>query len=282
MPFFAAVTGFYAAAHFLRHSEQRFLSYAHDRFHRLYIPFMVWSGIYLLVRVAARYTFADSNMPLIETNVLWTGPSHHLWYIPFAFVASLTTAIYARLPFRQFTSIAALIFGSVVALTPRPEWMSGYTVSLSYDALPALSWGCAVGIITRGQLPSSHGFGLIGLSVFLTTVLLLSIVGRVRALENVAGIAGLFAGRVSVPRLIALAVPPGRLTYGIYLIHILFVEGVQKVLRKTGIHSSPFTDVFVFVVGASCSWTSTWLLAQSRISWIVGLSSPRRVNSNQS
>ena len=75
---------------------------------RLFIPFAAWSAIYGLL------LFRSSGPGAFRPTMLLYGTTIHLWYLPFAFVASLVAAVISRAFRRHAPDIACpacLLFG---------------------------------------------------------------------------------------------------------------------------------------------------------------------------
>ena len=257
VPFFAASLSLLAFRHGERLPAEAASDYLASRVRRLYVPFLAWSGVYLAFRLAARLVFPASHQPLVGWNVLWTGTAHHLWFLPFALFASALAYAAGRLAARRpgparLQALAWAIAGTTCAVIPRPASLPDYTLSLSYDALPAVLWACAWGACPPVRLAGRQlsRLGWLGLA---SGISLLLVAGRNRHIENVSGFMALLAGFGPAPAGLVRLLPSGRLAFGIYLSHILFVEGLQKVGHADGLAPAAWLDAVTFSLSLTLS-----------------------------
>lgn len=104
---------------------------------RLLLPWLIWSGVYGGLKLA---DIILTGRPLSAEFELWmllTGPSVHLWFLPFAFAASLALYPWARLWPLATAKAPVLILLPAVALVvlglaqdseqpiPLPQWSLG-------------------------------------------------------------------------------------------------------------------------------------------------------------
>ena len=126
---------------------------AKKKVQRLLMPWLFWSMIYggisLVKMISQNMTFSDVFSP----TMLLTGTRTHLWFLPFAFVASLLLALIHRkivnIP-DSYTITTAISIGALFILgcsmirswiplpTPLAQWLLG---------LPAIPLGFAIGRI---------------------------------------------------------------------------------------------------------------------------------------
>ncbi|WP_281932433.1 acyltransferase family protein [Roseibium album] len=91
LPMFVMLLVFYGAGRALSVSARRLL-----------VPWLIWSGIYAALKIAQSVV---TGTPLSDEFVPWmflTGPSIHLWFLPFSF---LFLAVCAAMPERMPTAL---------------------------------------------------------------------------------------------------------------------------------------------------------------------------------
>src|SRR5882762_389721 len=66
--------------------DEGFAVYAAQRFRRLYLPFLVWSLIYLLLRTMNRAFVVQKEPVHLNVSRLFMGTARHLWFLPFIFL----------------------------------------------------------------------------------------------------------------------------------------------------------------------------------------------------
>lgn len=186
-----------------------------ERARRLLLPWLWWSGFYGLVRLA------DGD-PL-QPWMLLTGPSLHLWFLPFAFVCSVAAFRWIQPGNRrQFIVLACALAGSL--------WWTGRGIYLGipFDqwlyVLPAAIYGLMMGIFWRWEL-----------------LALLAIFAPYQIALGSAAATGAF--RVFLPGT-ALTARLGEISLGVYILHPFFQGGLT---RFTGLRTGA-PDLAVAVV----------------------------------
>jgi fucose 4-O-acetylase-like acetyltransferase len=74
-----------------------------ERARRLLLPFLLWSVIQALARIAPAPHGGDDLLGWWKTSMLLTGTSTHLWFLPFAALLALVQAPQAH-PVYQWRS----------------------------------------------------------------------------------------------------------------------------------------------------------------------------------
>ena len=201
------------------------------RARRLLLPWVIWSAIFALLGVVL---WCTTQRPLAEIFYPWmlvTGASLHLWFLPYAFLASLCLPAIRRgvtglsrpafaLPLAA--SLLLLLASFAPALhsasdPPLAQW--GYGLP---SLLAGLAWGLAC---LRGGNPWP-----VGLAV-------LAVIGLAAALGWQAGALQLAIGFGAVLACTALPLPPSPLTafcarhsMGVYLVHPLCASALVRTL----------------------------------------------------
>lgn len=255
--------------------DTSWLHYTTKRLQRLYVPFLLWSIIYLLLRCAKHRFIPDASPIILGPATLVNGTAHHLWFLPFALVMSLLAfplGVWldrASEPLRLMVSIAAFVLGIVISLSPYPLPMDpvghpvSYFVNLGWDALPAalLAGGAAIALphIASARVAS------VATIAFVVTVIVLLVRGHHPLTAAVAGISLLaMALHVRIPESLHRSLTQlGSLSLGIYLIHVLFVEGFQALRQIMHISPSPVTDCLIVLLAIGLSVAGTWLVRRA-------------------
>ncbi|MCK4872850.1 MAG: acyltransferase [Phycisphaerales bacterium] len=304
VPFFALAAVFFTFHSLNRRPGQPFVAYTRARFARIYLPFLGWALIYHLARVAMSYV-SSAEPERLGAYLLWTGTTHHLWFMPFIFVVCLVAfwvAKASRLPtLGWIISLVCLIAGTYIAFAAarRPMWLDdigpgitgrldwAYAIRLCWDTLPAVLWGIAVSIAYHAvnrRLFQNIFVALIGAVLFVAALTFLYAgshelpvfghwwsEGRSTAAENLAGLGlCLVALQPWSGSLIRFVARFGPLTFGIYLSHILFVEGWQEAAKMLHIEASWMLDAGVFVIAGTCTIATVTLLRTNRYTRWLG------------
>lgn len=259
VPFFTFAALFLAFQSSLRHVESSLGSYVSTRFRRIYLVFLFWSLVYGIVRTIRDFTLRHTLPSLSIRDFLWDGTAHHLWFLPFVFVASSLSFAVARWTEKLRSSywpIAAFCagLGLVFALQHAPNSFKilGYTSELSADVLPSVLLAIAFAMIYARAAPELFCRRIVtvaGVLLWLICLAILLTTGRTILLETLSGF-GLFLAslnRSSTP-LTARMAGWGKFAFGIYILHVLFLEGFQDIARKIGWPPSPENDVITFLV----------------------------------
>jgi len=232
--------------------------YTVRRMRRLLVPWFIWSLIYLVALVAKRAVYGQSLRGLFSVSHLVTGMSIHLWYLPYAFLASVI--VYGlKLAYQKKHTYFFILIGFVATLlslafssfllergdlpTPLPQWLFG---------LPAVLLGTMLGLILTLEQREDRLF----FAVLLNIVVLGGLArlyqqhytrlvpSYVIALPLVC-LAFLRKGKTD-----RLSFQLGALTYGIYLLHPLLFYGLY--LLFPNVHDLIITAA-TFVLSAAAA-----------------------------
>lgn len=289
VPFFGAAAVLLMGQSLYANPLRRWGRFALGRAQRLLVPLWAWTVIYLVAR-NAKGQFVTGAGPLgWDWHNFIAGSAQHLWFLPALFAVSV-----ALFPVQRFAARAGRAAGQLLAaiavaagvawcLVPKQVHYAQdlMTVpgqfsilgSLTWDMVPALCWGLAAGVWFK-QAPAvvrSRVVTVTGLIVASVATALVCRHGRQIALENVAGLGCLaFAlGRWQGPWVDRLA-RLGALAYGIYLCHILWVQGFRAIAGKLGMAPAPWLDASKFAASTVLSILTAWGLSKSRATrWLV-------------
>ena len=142
--------------------------------------------------------------------------------------------------------------------------------------------GCAWGMLVsspganrccnRWKRPSGKQAGLAaGIGMFTVSMAMLACLGRSNLLETAAGV-GLALAAVNWP---AMTFPPvlaalGRVSLGIYCVHLLFIKIGESVASKLHVPAGTQLDLALFLLAAVSSADCAWVLSRWRCTrWLV-------------
>ena len=267
VPFFAVTLGYFAAQ-----STKPFTAYAAQRARSLYLPFLAWTVIYLGVRYLAAWALHHSA-PAIPPflSLISSGSAQHLWFLPFGFVLSITAYALRQ---RPRWALLGVLLAVAVTLLPRPHQGSlGYFLGLAHDnLLPGLA---GIWLAAKGPLQENARIRAASWVVALLAMGFELSLGRNAFIEAGLGLS-IFLATASAPAgQRDLDTRLGALAFGVYVVHVLFVEGFQDglayVLGSSGSPSLSLSlDLFVFASAAIASVGATLVLRRSSWTrWLV-------------
>jgi peptidoglycan/LPS O-acetylase OafA/YrhL len=289
VPFFAASGVYMAFGSAMRHGDVTILQYAQARFRRVYLVFLAWSVIYLGVRWAnALWVSHTGTVHTTLIDFFWNGEAFHLWFLPFIFLAtngafalakSMRAAPWMRVPMGLILFWLAL----TMAFSPVPDVMPrlGYAALLSYESLPACFIALVLALVeVRLRGPEAEP----GLSVprlviggllvvfWLVSALALGLRENL-ALTTVAGFGFLLVslGWSTTARMPVTA-HFGSISFGVYLVHLLFVETIYQLLPRIGWNDQQaLTQLVVFIVALAGSIALVELMRVLKWTrWLLG------------
>ncbi len=287
VPFFAAAAG-YALLVSSRSLQLSWAQFGRSRLERLYLPFLVWSAVYMLFKVLKRVALPDQECDLPGWEFWIVGGAYHLWFIPFLLIASLILFPIARISrnwnIETQTHVAWLAFGIgvVIAAWGPQDDGEGRFVVLFLQTLPGMLWGCTLGWLYR--IDARLSFPLFPLMALFLIALALQVgMGRSSLLESSLGLLLLLIVRFqrNDNSRTAVAVEPpknseqrqwlqtaaecGQVAMGVYFVHLLILKIGEAVAAKARWSVSPATDFVIFLVVCALSLLLSSLLA----SWSV-------------
>jgi peptidoglycan/LPS O-acetylase OafA/YrhL len=272
--------------------------FALHRIWRLYGSFLIWCGIYLFARVVNYAAFGKVSslaLPgqglsgwerlracLSEAGIVaFFGTTYHLWFLPYLLIITLLTLPLVVLSVR---SRAAMLNGAtlfalatlVLLLAPEPWWVAASDlryIALSHIYLrsPGYLTGLAFGLwIAAGFRPrvTMHTalacIGLVALAMYLSLTTELP-----RHLLNRAGATAAFIVAFAPWRgRVATAIGRvGRLGFGVYLCHVLFIEGYYACAHAMHMPPNLTVDLSVFGLSVISSFGAAYAL--SRVRWLA-------------
>jgi peptidoglycan/LPS O-acetylase OafA/YrhL len=290
VPFFLFASLYFQSLSLVHKPDRTLGHFAIDRFKRLYVPFLVWSVIYLISRNIERIFLRHLGLVRLHPSMLISGTEYHLWFLPFLLGWSLVLAVIYKLilqhdrQWRWPLMILAILGGCAVACAPAPNMPAA--TEMTFDspvycfiqwtlALPAAFWAMAFAwFMTLGpqvyEVPTAFGWGGILLLVACSFQQVLhGIELAPRALTGLGTILPALS-RASRPANAMLA-RLGRYGYGIYLCHVFPVEIVHMILHRYHPTPSPWLDVLNLCISFSAAWLIVHCLMKSRwTAWLAG------------
>lgn len=224
-----------------------FSVYIQKRFRRLIIPWLFWSVVYALSKIANAIRLNKDIGSLFRLEMCLVGTNTHLWYLPFAFICSIVLYFLCKISLKEghrqlwagtllvglgLLVLSSYILSHVNLSAPFAQWLF---------ALPALPLGLAAGLSRRVENSKAriYSFGVICLfTIVLCTVLhFLRMPGLV--VPYSVGVILVSAAYLIKSSGKAFWMTLGSLTYGIYLIHPL----VANILYQIFNINSPWVQI---------------------------------------
>lgn len=128
---------------------------------RLLWPWLVWCAIYGLLEIALAVQSGEAPLAGFDRSMWLSGTSFHLWFLPFAFLASLAANRIAKLlestP-RELTIAALASLGAAIVIAIPLAYRLGHPphpYSLWLDGAGTIVFGVAIGRVL--SMRSAHG-----------------------------------------------------------------------------------------------------------------------------
>jgi len=285
VPFFTIASIWLIGKSLAARPNQPFWPYARRRTIRLYGTFLLWNAIYLLLIAFKHAAFHTGKPIVLVPDLFWGGSAEHLWFLTFLCVASAAVFPLIQLATRgrvfaiAISSLAIIGFVAVSFSTmPNLGGLNPGTGAFwgnVWMALPALCIGVAMASLRAGVPATTQDGGtnrlsiaaaVCGVIVFSVSLFHLVQYGRDAGWEGLSGFGAMlicFAPvRGPVKRGLASL---GQYAFGIYVIHVMWVELLQVLCVRVGIAASPPLDIAVAIVATLISLLMCWLLRNSRL-----------------
>jgi fucose 4-O-acetylase-like acetyltransferase len=281
VPFFTAAAVFFV----LRKTSAphgSLIEYVRQRAQRLYIPFLIWAAFYLVVRFAKHGITGGGSPIIISPAMLLNGTAHHLWFLPFIFLASLLAygvgthlgkPSLKRAPLFGLLALAAGIgFANVpcpVLLEPTESPIS-YFIDHAWDVTPSIFFGAALYWWSLAFKPDARWRWPV-LALGLAAAFFEFRGGDSVLASHVAGMSLLIFSLAQPERAWMCRVRPyAEFAFVIYLVHVFFIESLRVVWERLGMSSSLTVDFGLWAVAIVGSVITGKLLSQTRaLRWVV-------------
>jgi len=294
VPFFTMAAVFLIVQSVRQRPDRSFGAYARGRVVRLYVPFLIWTALYILLIDLKHKFITHLPVPRLEPWLLLVGSTHHLWFLPYILAASLLSfaaarAVLGRRWLENMTIVIGAAGGVSLVFIGNPgyeRWTElfgtgGFLVNRSVSATPSLLLGFGLAVL-YGRIPSRiWRNGAIAVLGLLLNVVAMSLMWRrvdddtmphyIDIWRHLGAMGWLMVGLVSFqgPAVRYLA-KLGKYVFGIYLIHVGVIEGIQAVARRAGYTALPWLDVLVFVAACTISTLLAVLIGSRRWGeWLV-------------
>jgi peptidoglycan/LPS O-acetylase OafA/YrhL len=239
------------------------------RWHRLVKPWLFWSVLYGLCRLAKALPGADwgSLSDMVSLGTLVTGTYIHLWYLPYAFVSGF---VLYELNVRTWNRNHAVVAlgATVVAAAALTAYAWGV---LTWSVTPPLAqWQFGLAALPLGfaigrclVIPSRETRNVLLSAIALVTVVLyvvLSARGRAEpVLPYTLAVVLVCLACLWQVRAHTLTTALASLTFGVYLIHPVVAYALRQMLTADGYGVAPV------VLTACLSGLITWGLRQTPV-----------------
>jgi len=263
--------------------RQSFGAYAIDRFRRLYIPFLFWSVVFLVIRDGKRLLTGQPMLEMVPVR-LFIGTALHFWFLPFIFLAGLLCfPLRNALPklggLKFLVAAICILIGIAISLLPTPSssGRSEYLFRAIYNIQcfsPAVFWGVAFAIVYQGlprKVTSSPWLAILGLTITTASIGVMWMTSLHPIGRNLAGMGWLMLALLPLQlSSVKWLAPIGRNSFGIYLVHPLFIEGLQWAARSAGQAPRWWLDVLTVLAAFLGSYLLTRLMRSSRwTAWTI-------------
>jgi peptidoglycan/LPS O-acetylase OafA/YrhL len=287
VPFYLFASFYFQSLSLRKRTDRTLGQYIAGRFKRLYVPYLAWSVIYLVARDIRRKVTLHIGPARLEPGLLWRGVEYHLWFLPYLLAGSIFLAVVHWMTLRQDRRwrwpliIAATAAGFAFAYAHMPaNWDQTfdnptYAYVQFWRAMPTMCWALGFAwLMTAGPVvySVSSSLGLVGvvLAVLCSVKQMLQGIELIpRALSGLGCMLAALApwNTVIVPSLAKI----GRLSYGIYLCHVLISEFVRNAAFHFHLPDSVQVDMVVFVCTLLGSISVVLGLARSpKTAWLNG------------
>lgn len=305
VPFFAVTAAILLVEALYANPQRGFASYVGQRAKRLYAPFALWTVVYLVAR-AVKHAVLHTGEPIVYLpSIALNGSAHHLWFLPALALWTIVgfPVVKWALHHRGWSKSAAIALFMIAALWARlyspPTEVAPGVVGLghwkvAYDALftldpglpyfvdqnlrrfPCFLAGIAIALFfgplqrLRDGIQTTSAWS--GVLCTAACMLEVAAIGRNSLLAMLAGIGWTIAayGRWSPVWVVRVVGPLGRLSFGVYLVHVLLCEGIQAVGKRAGVPDTWWFDLVIFAASAGGSFALVWGLRRfAATRWMV-------------
>ena len=259
VPCFVLISG-YLSQRGVANNNRSFGDMVIERLWRLLPAYLAWSGIYLLLRSAKEVwvtggTSLDYDWILV---IFCGGASYQLWFIPALFVYTIIFGILQSNKVTRIKGIIYFVFGVLILIIG---------IKVAHIVIVPDEYG----LFVRSTMAYA-GYYLIGMSIFLLSsqkwyqkvgpalpALVSAVVASVFhrafpiiALLNVVFSIALFWFSERIRSIGSVSVVQSLSAYalGIYMVHVIFIEGLQLLLPRIGFDLTSFLPTLFVIIAA--------------------------------
>lgn len=247
VPFFTFSMVFFAVEAGRVNIGRGFPNYALTRCLRLLAPFLLWTLIYLAIRNLKVLLVTHQALVLPTAGMLLAGSTHHLWFLTFAFPVVLLAFAAGRASaqsgvlHRFAMGVTSVLVGALAMSVPKvipsvfdPQMQ--YFTNQVYLNAPSAFWAIAIALwypLIPQRVWHSLWTAVAAGALAVSASILIVLATPHRLLVDFGGLSLFLLGlvRLGGARLNRLA-DLGKLSFGVYLVHVIFVEGMQAITGK--------------------------------------------------
>jgi surface polysaccharide O-acyltransferase-like enzyme len=282
--FLNTLAGFFVVYAARRHADRSLVWFAGHRTWRLYGTFVVWSAMYFGARGVNYVLFHKKTELDWRWDLFFFGTTYHLWFLPYLLIVTLATLPLVRFALRSHaamvgTAVCLVLAAMCLLLLPEPEMFtiggrSAAPAFQIYSRFPGFLIGLAIGLwMLAGFRPNVQlrhalvcvAFIVLAMYLSLTTELPRHILNRLGA--TAAFIVALAPWQGPIARFLG---GMGRLAFGVYLCHVLFVEGFISAASGAKLAPSFGLDMAIFLAALASSFAFVYGVRKTRwLAWLI-------------
>ena len=280
VPFFAVSLTYFSWKAGVSTRSRSTGSYVLAKLLRLYLPFLAWNLAYLIVRLFKQQLIGVASPINLDYSAFLNGFALQMWFLPFALALSIFVYLLGRISSRHKSKIIGMLgLGCLIVLAfPHPLKIDfegfplSYFLMLSWANLPAvfavmICFLCDFRI--RGKwfiffvgllfLPINLRWGNTVFVSCLFGILVFWVAQDLKISKN---------SKYKLSRMFSTEMWQRifRTSFGVYLVHVLFVEAFQVALNKFQVAVSLERDIFVLATSGVSSIGAVLLLNRYRSS----------------
>lgn len=277
LPAFAMLTVAFAA----RTARGRsWTSFAHARVQTLLLPWVFWSVVYAAMNAAMALKAGHPAFGWFEPSMWLTGPAIHLWFLPFAMIASLSIGgavagrgkgpgadrgAYDWLGWLAAGAATMWLAAMVLDRDPKPPVPFEQYISV----LSGIPLGVCLSKIPAGERSSWWRLGVFGVVASGVCVAEMAFGFHAIALPDLVAVISCAIAWGIPAKAGPLTLKFSRLSYGVYLLHPIFALVAYKVavpmLAGAGLREGSFRWALAGVI-AALTMAGTWI---ARKTWLI-------------
>ena len=283
--FYTIIAVLFLAEHLERNPDRTFGQYAWARIKRLYLPFLAWTALSLPVLMLARKWDSGLPIPALDYNLLISGATLPLWFIPFVVLATLLAFPVVKWAGRNrqrelmvlAASVGVALFLDLAAWDAPPLQgvpLIGKLLELSWNRWSAIWWGLALAIAYRRWLKDSSWRSLVGALGAVATVGLVATMWRFGMDSWEKVLCGLAFALLTLAPWRGVWVEKlgryGRLSFGVYFMHMTVILVLRAIANQIHNDGCWQRDVVLFLVTVLVCWGSLIGLERVRaLRWLI-------------
>ncbi len=271
VPCFTCLAATFAARAAMKRDAPKISSYLSQRVVRIALPFTLWSLLYATFHQVMGDPYQGLRS-LLRPGALIRGGEYHLWYLPFLFVATALVFAFCLWlkklpnPLEKIVIGIVLVFAVLLYMTAPHTEDGGGGFGGFYRWVFTFPWamlGAAIGWYLMNQPPwRSTCIACIALGVAVAADAFALDFPAITVVVTSAliGFAFLYASNRFADTITYL----GTLSYGVYLIHVLFLELLKRFPTASFERPTTLASIERTVIVTLASFLATSLMMQNR------------------